>query len=243
MERKIGEIFEFEGKKLKVVQTEGSTCYNCYFANRDCDCDTRKVLGACLSETRTDNKPVIFVEVKDDQQYEQAEQPQAEQQPQKLDLCEILKYCPAGEPFWSPLYGDVKLYCIDQEAEKICVTTKTDSKWWINPDATITIAGVRSPEIMLYPSKDQRDWNKFTAPWLKKERFDLKTLNPFDKIIVRIDKYRFWCCELFSFIEEGTNLVKGCGAYYKYCVPYNEDTKYLIGTASEAPEFYRYWEN
>ena len=91
-ERKIGEVFEYQGKKLKVVQTEGSTCYNCYFANRDCDCEnTRKVLGACVRETRSDNKPVIFVEVEEEaeeqQQEEQKEgQPQAEQQPQKLNL-------------------------------------------------------------------------------------------------------------------------------------------------------------
>ena len=109
---------------------------------------------------RSDRRPVIFVEVKDKtkEQPHQTEQPHEE--PQQLNLCEILKDCPMGEPFWSPLYGDVKLYCIDQEAEKICVTTKTDSKWWINPDATITIAGVISPEIMLYPSREQRDWSK-----------------------------------------------------------------------------------
>ena len=157
-ERKIGEVFEFEGKKLKVVQTEGSTCYNCYFANRDCDCDTRKVLGACLSETRTDNKPVIFVEVKDDQQYEQAEQPQAEQQPQKLDLCEILKYCPAGEPFWSPMLGDVKYYGIDSVNEQVGVTVASGITWDINADGTLTVDDVTSEEVMLYPSREQRDW-------------------------------------------------------------------------------------
>ena len=38
----------------------------------------------------------------------------------------------------------------------------------------------------------------------------------------------------------------------KYCiglgdktivVPYNEDTKHLVGTTDEAPEYYRYWED
>lgn len=166
MERKIGEVFEYQGKKLKVVQTEGSTCYNCYFANRDCDCDTRKVLGACLSETRTDNKPVIFVEVEEEaeeqQQEEQKEgQPQAEQQPQKLDLCEILKYCPAGEPFWSPMLDNVTLLEIDQETKKVTVETISPRySWDINNDGTITIDEVTSPEVMLYPSREQRDWSK-----------------------------------------------------------------------------------
>ena len=26
-------------------------------------------------------------------------------------------------------------------------------------------------------------------------------------------------------------------------IPYNEETKHLIGTKEEAPEFYRYWED
>ena len=81
----------------------------------------------------------------------------------------------------------------------------------------------------------------------KKERFDPKTLKPFDKIIARVDKHGIWCCEWFSFIdsfiEENIILIKGCGAYYRNCIPYNDETKHLVGTTDEAPEFYRYWED
>lgn len=76
----------------------------------------------------------------------------------------------------------------------------------------------------------------------KKPKFDPKTLKPFDKVIARLYQ-GLWCCELFSFIEESTNLVKCCGAYYTHCVPYNDETKHLVGTTTEAPEYYRYWEN
>lgn len=48
---------------------------------------------------------------------------------------------------------------------------------------------------------------------------------------------------LVSFIEKNSNLIKCCGAYYKYCVPYNDETKHLVGTKDEAPEYYRYWED
>lgn len=65
-----------------------------------------------------------------------------------------------GEPFWSPLYGDVKLYCIDQEEEKVVVTAVGNVHRNINSDGTTTIYGVTSPEIMLYPSREQRDWSK-----------------------------------------------------------------------------------
>ena len=74
------------------------------------------------------------------------------------------------------------------------------------------------------------------------QKFDPKTLQPYDKVIARLYQ-GIWCCELFSFIEKNTNLIKCCGAYYTRCVPYNDDTKHLIGTTNEAPEYYRYWEN
>ena len=74
------------------------------------------------------------------------------------------------------------------------------------------------------------------------QKFDPKTLQPYDKVIARLYQ-GIWCCELFSFIEKNTNLIKCCGAYYTHCVPYNDDTKHLIGTTNEAPEYYRYWEN
>ena len=80
----------------------------------------------------------------------------------------------------------------------------------------------------------------------KKEKFDPKTLKPFDKIIARVDEHGIWCCEWFSFIdsfiEENIILIKGCGAYYRNCIPYNDETKHLVGTTDEAPEYYRYWE-
>ena len=158
-ERKIGEVFEYEEKKLKVVQTEFSTCYNCYFANRDCDGDTRKVLGACLWETRTDYKPVIFVEVKEEPE-EQPQDEQQDEQPPKLNLCEILKHCPVREPFWSPMLGDVKFYGIDHTNKRACVTAVNNVTWGINADGTLTVDDITSEEVMLYPSREQRDWSK-----------------------------------------------------------------------------------
>ena len=158
---------------------------------------------------------------------------------ENIDLTKILKNCPMGEPFWSPMLGDVKFHHIDHETKKIYVTTKIDSKWWINPDATITMAGVISPEIMLYPSKEMRDWSKFTAPWLKKKRFDPKTLKAFDKIIFK--GHGMWFCGLFSHIHNSYACVGE--TYYKCVIPYNDDTKHLLGTKDEAPDFYKYWED
>ena len=82
-ERKVGEVFEFEGHKLKVVDKGTYKCNECLFYRRECSL-IRNVIGSCLEVHRTDKKSVIFVKVKDGQPQEQAEQPQ-------LNLCEILK--------------------------------------------------------------------------------------------------------------------------------------------------------
>ena len=161
---------------------------------------------------------------------------------ENIDLTKILKDCPEGTKLYSTIFGEVTFCHIDENDMypiKVMTGKKCNGKVSANGKHYVEFNG----ECTLFPSKEQRDWNKFTAPWQKKDKFDPKTLRPFDKVIARIDKYGFWCCELFSFIEEGTNLIKGCGAYYKYCVPYNDDTKHLVGTTEEAPDYYRYWED
>lgn len=233
-ERKIGETFEFEGHKLRVVERGRDKCDECFFYNIGC-ISNKYVRGFCAEDYRTDKKNVIFMEYND-------EHPQEQVEPQELNLCEILKDCAKGEKFWSPLFGDVNLFYIDEEAKNIKVLTKSGFTWNINRDGTITIKGGRSPEIMLYPSREQRDWAKVKYE-PKKEEFDPKTLKPFDKVLARLNKQGIWYCELFSFVEDDTNLIKCCGAYYQYCIPYNDDTKHLVGTKDEAPDFYKYWED
>ena len=127
---------------------------------------------------------------------------------------------------------------------KIIVNTK-EGIWEINSDSTVTIDCFTSAEPMLFPSKDQRDWSKFTAPWLKKEKFDPKTLKVFDRVLVRDDKNYTWHINIYSHKNNhDKNYPYNCIInYFKYCIPYNEETKHLVGTTEEAPEFYRYWED
>lgn len=243
MERKIGETFEYEGKVFKVKEVEENICNSCFF-NAKCTTKTIKLSGECDGDFREDEKAVIFVEVQGQPQ-EQAEQPQDEQ-PQKLNLCEVLKYCPQGETFWSPMLGDVKLVDIDQEAKNIKVLTKGQYSWNINNDGTITIDGDTSPEIMLYPSREQRDWAKVKYE-KKKERFNPQTLKPFDRVLCQPDNFSKWQCNLFSHIHpDYKNLdypVHGMTNTFMYCIPYNDETKHLLDTTDEAPDFYRYWDD
>ena len=149
-----------------------------------------------------------------------------------------MKDCPQSEPFWSPLLGGVKFHDINQKRNFIVISLENGETWDINADGTITFGDVTSPEIMLYPSKEQRDWTKVKYE-PKKERFDPKTLKPFDKIIFK--GHGMWFCGLFSHIHNSYACVGE--TYYKCVIPYNDDTKHLLGTKDEAPDFYRYWED
>ena len=162
---------------------------------------------------------------------------------ENIDLTKILKNCPEGWEFYSSVVGSVlfhKLYLGNPDYPvfvypvsgrgEICFTKK--GVYVKDSDAECT----------LFPSKDQRDWSKFTAPWYKNEKFDPKTLKPFDKVLVREER-EVWDCELFSYIRENHPCpYVTISSYFKYCIPYNDDTKHLVGTTEEAPEFYKYWE-
>ena len=160
---------------------------------------------------------------------------------ENLNLVEILKDCPVGTKLYSPIFGDVEFDKIDIHSDHpIRVLCKygddsfaKDGRMFFQYDGECT----------LFPSKEQRDWSKFKP---KKPKFDPKTLQPFDKVLVMDKGLIRWRCTLYSnLIEDNETTYKYVTAYniYKYCIPYNDDTKYLVGTNKEAPEFYRYWED
>ena len=162
---------------------------------------------------------------------------------ENIDLTKILKDCPKGWKLYCSIYGEVEFVCIDEYEEypiKVMVKRKFidafSGKGFIRPQYNI--------KGDLFPSKNQRDWSKFTAPWYKKEKFDPKTLNPFDRALVRNFKTVKWRCDHFSHFDGGNyNPCIASGCSYTFCVPYNDDTKHLVGTKEEAPGYYRYWED
>ena len=167
---------------------------------------------------------------------------------ENIDLTKILEDCPKGTKLYSTLLGDVELERVCKIENNI-FTYPIEVKAIDGATATFTKDGrfcaEYSGECILFPSKDQRDWAKFTAPWVKKERFDPKTLKPFDRVLVRDRSKYNWMCSFFSCIQIGKKHCKywTVSACFEYCIPYNDDTKHLVGTNEDAPEFYRYWED
>ena len=161
---------------------------------------------------------------------------------ENLDLTKILDGCPKGIAFYHTVYGTVLFDSIDLDSEypiRFIVGKKA-----IN---NITKSGLAisdyKGECVLFPSKYQRDWSKFERFWDKSkvEKFDPETLKPFDKVLVR-DEDCYWTADLFSHIDDSIGRV--CCSWYswKQCIPYNDETKNLVGTTKDCPEYYKWWE-
>ena len=167
---------------------------------------------------------------------------------ENLNLVEILKNCPIGTEFYHSIYNKVYFVCIDLDDSDypIRFSLHTDCL----PNISITKNGKHikhfDGDCVLFPSKEQRDWSKFTAPWYKKqERFDPKTLQPFDKVLVKDDGDWIWRVDIISVpADYNDNIPYLIGDNdFDWIIPYNEETKHLVGTHDEAPEYYRYWED
>ena len=163
-----------------------------------------------------------------------------------IDLTKILKNCPKGWKLYSTILGDVKFCDIDEINEyQIKLTAEGGCNSSVTADGKHFVDF--NGECTLFPSKDQRDWSKFTAPWYKKEKFDSKTLQPFDKVLVRDYDSDFWRCSFYSHKRKEEEITtyryETPDNSYAFCIPYNDETKHLVGTTDEAPEYYRYWED
>ena len=160
---------------------------------------------------------------------------------ENIDLTKILKDCPKGWKFYSDIYDEVTFWGFSDLVYPIQLNTKNHGAKLLSEKGEEIIG---NGKCILFPSKGQRDWSKFSAPWLKKERFDPKTLQPYQKVLTRDYSDYVWKCDFFSHInEDGFCLYRCVVNSYTYCIPYNDDTKHLVGTKEEAPEFYRYWED
>ena len=160
---------------------------------------------------------------------------------ENLDLTKILEGCPKGIAFYHTVYGTVLFDSIDLDSEypirfiigKNQVNSVTKSG--------LAISDYKG-ECVFFPSKDQRDWSKFERFWdkPKKERFDVNTLQPFDKVLMRTNERSIWEPDFFGYKDGNWIMCVTIGNLE--CIPYNEETKHLLGTKEDCPEFYKWWE-
>ena len=171
---------------------------------------------------------------------------------ENLNLVEILEGCPKGTELYSNIYGKVRFERINnfnaypieiKVINKFANSSVSVSSAYLAKDGRCSSS--YDGECTLFPAKDQRDWSKFERFWDKPkvEKFDVDTLQPFDKVLTRCDDSEKWGIDLFGYFD---NLYKGVcclDAYLQMCIPYNDETKHLVGTKNDCPDYYKWWED
>ena len=161
---------------------------------------------------------------------------------ENIDLTKILDGCPKGTKFYSSVYEEVLFIGLDSSFERpiemideICKELRLFTK----EGRAFSGRG----ECTLFPSKDQRDWSKFERFWDKPkiEKFDPNTLQPFDMVLVRDNPLSKWRPDFFGFPIQNENYIICASSFWYQCIPYNDDTKHLLGTNNDCPEYYKWW--
>ena len=111
---------------------------------------------------------------------------------ENLNLEEILKDCPEGTELYSTIFGEVKLDYIENGSE---YPINVKSKDGLSESFTSRGELFKNydGECVLFPSKDQRDWSKFTASWYKKEMDTIARIEKQrdkDKLIQELGEYK-----------------------------------------------------
>ena len=141
-----------------------------------------------------------------------------------INVVEKLKGCPKGTKLYSPLFGEVEFVRI--EIGSIIVKVLDNGIPYSN--VTFTAEGkfynIEQSECLLFPSKDNRDWNKFNLT--------VNTFKPFDKVLVRDYIDEKWILSIFGCYEDevDTDFPYVClNGRYRYCIPY-EGNEHLLNT-------------
>ena len=148
-----------------------------------------------------------------------------------MNLIERLKDMPKGTKLYSPMFGDVFLLFTSEDFISV-YSGNPNYTYRFNKEGKYSEHG----ECMLFPSRENRDWNTFN-------KFDINSIKPFDKVLVRDDDKSEWYCDFYSHYRNNES-------YYKYacissifyqCIPYNDDTKHLVGTKENCSDYYKTW--
>ena len=159
---------------------------------------------------------------------------------ENIDLTEILKGCPKGTAFYSNVYGKVYFNGFNFYSDYPVVFNYLG-----DGSVCLTKAGkvfIHIGECIVFPSEEQRDWSKFERFWDKPkvDKFDPKTFKTFDEVLIRPYLGCTWEPDFFGYKTD--NWVKCITTGVTNCIPYNEETKHLVGTNNDCPEYYKWWE-
>ena len=159
-----------------------------------------------------------------------------------MNIANLLKYCPKGTKLYSLVHGEVTLDEVDYAGNyPIRVITSVQDNEYFDSEGLYN-QRYFDGECILFPSKEQRDWSKFKV---HEKRFNPEEFKPFDKVLLRDGKGLNWIPGFFEKLLKQSNgdcLVVDFRRYSWYmCISYNDETKHLLGTKEDCPEYYKWW--
>lgn len=91
--------------------------------------------------------------------------------------------------------------------------------------------------------KNGRKWDADKKELVRIEKkFDVLTLQPFDKVLIRDNDAQSWRCDFYnSYVKDAVFPFMTVRGIYKQCVPYNNNTKHLVGSNELPSEKYITW--
>lgn len=118
-----------------------------------------------------------------------------------IDIYEILKGMPYGTPLYTPMCGNVEFTSVEEDKEKLGAIWTEDKN---NGEYSFDKNGkwMEEGEVLLFPSKEMRDWRKFSwkkGDILAKDSTCVCVFNEWNN-----DKYTSIKCKYIKYMDAGS---------------------------------------
>lgn len=148
-----------------------------------------------------------------------------------MNIAEILKKCPKGTRLYSPIFGELNFEFVNEDARFPIICTAIDGAVPLFTCDGRYLDGYTNTECTLFPSKTQRDWNKFGVT----DKETKPQFKPFDKVLVRDRDDRKWGCDIFCHLGDKEGVFICISSWWRQCIPY-EGNEHLLGTTNKPEE-------
>lgn len=164
-----------------------------------------------------------------------------------VNIIEIVNKLPIGTKLYSTICGECTIKKI-YEGLGFDVISKDGTTYNFSYDGRFDLNG----ECCIFPSKENRDWSSVNIkveisfePKIGKNNYKIATfspydLKPFDKILVR--SWGRWGISHFGYFDNGIVYTDNEKWYKVNVLPYNDETKHLLGTCDDYNGFYKWWD-
>ena len=155
-------------------------------------------------------------------------------------IMNIINKIKVGEKYYTTVYGYVTIFSINKK-EKYPIHIKDNKgvSHFLTEEGYLYLKYNDQAECIIFPSKENRDWSTCNYP-----KFNINTLEPFDKVLVRDNNKHCWLACLYSHYEDygDTRFFISNAIPWNQCIPYTEETKHLVGTTNMPDPYYITWQ-